>query len=166
MNPWVWVWAQSAGVGYIGVCKYKSESDCCRNPAETEVLLWKTWPWQMCFHIQRQGNICQKVHTIQNTSECDSEFELSHLWDLRDSVRHLPGIVEDFQLRPLCNSITKLPDVWCCHLWERVKSYSELHLLHILGFNIEIMSGFRWTCIGWRFVEDESGLWAVCHIYP
>lgn len=20
--------------------------------------------------------------------------------------------------------------------------------------------------MGWRFVEDKSGLWAVCHIYP
>lgn len=97
----------------------------------------------MCFPIQRRGNIFQKVHTIQNTLECDSEFELSRLQDLRDSVGHLPSVVEDFQLRPLCNSITTLPDPRCYHLWGRIKSYSELHLLHILGFNIQIMKGFR-----------------------
>lgn len=75
-----------------------------------------------------------------------------------------PSVVEDFQLHPLCNSMTKLADAWSYHLWGRIKSYFELHLLHILGFNIEIMNGLRGTCLGWRFVEDESGLWAVCHI--
>jgi len=85
----------------------------------------------------------QKVHTIQSTLECDLEFELSHLRDLRDSVGRLPGVVEDFQLGPLCNSVTTLPDAWCYPLWGRIKSYSELPLLHILGFSIEIMNGFR-----------------------
>lgn len=45
--------------------------------------------------------------------------------------------------------------------WGRIRSYSEPHLLHILGFNTEIMNGFPWTCMGWRFVEDESGLSAT-----
>lgn len=104
----------------------------------------------------------------QNAEFCGigSELELSHLQDLHDSEEHFPSMAEDFQLHPLCNPITKLSDAWCSHLWGRIRRYPELRLLHILGFNIEIMNGFTWTCMGWRFVEDKSGSWAVCHIYP
>lgn len=124
-----------AGVEYRGVCKYKSASVCLRNPAEIKVVLWKTWPWTtpVFLHAKVGKYLPKSSHNPEHLG----------MWlclscpTCRTCVTlgHLPCVAEDFQLHPLCNAITTLPDACYYHLWGRIKGYSELYLLHILGFN-------------------------------
>lgn len=46
---------------------------CPKSPPGTEVWLWKTWPWQFFYPIQRPGTTCQEAHGVQGTLECDSQ---------------------------------------------------------------------------------------------
>lgn len=163
MNPWVWSGAQRASGEYVGV--YKCKSDCPRSPAVTKVLLWKIWPWQMCFPIQRQGDICQKV------TECRILWNM--VW---------VGVVTLAGLAWLQGALS-----W--HCWGfPTASLMQLHyktarcmVLSPVGKDQELLwatfasypglsyRNNEWAHMnfhGLEIVEDEPGLWAFCHIYP